>query len=100
MRVQRIGLPFTVAGNFSLLNQLSDLHARLKNAVRRGPEDPLAAASADETRDAGVGQRLPVYSARPSRVAPHGLHGGVAVNPHGEAGADADHHRGVRQGGA
>lgn len=24
-------------GNFSLLNQLSDLHARLKNAVRRGP---------------------------------------------------------------
>ena len=60
-------------GNFTLLNQLSDLHARLKNAVRRGPEDPLAAASADETGDAGVGQGAAGVQRPAQRVAPHGL---------------------------
>ena len=72
----------------------------MEDPVVRRAQHALAGEAADEAGDAGVGQRTAGVQRPAQRVAPHGLHGGVAVNPHGEAGAYADHHRGVRQGGA
>ena len=83
-------------GDVSGPDQLSNFHAGCKDTCRRCPEYPLGAFAADLAGNAGVGQRTAAVQRSPQRVAPHGFHGGVAVNADGEAGADADDHRGVR----
>ena len=76
-------------GDVSGPDQLSNFHAGCKDTCRRCPEYPLGAFAADLAGNAGVGQRTAAVQRSPQRVAPHGFHGGVAVNADGEAGADA-----------
>ena len=72
---------------------LTDLHFRLKHPCRRCAQYPLQPVAADNTGNPGVGNGCATIEYPPQGVAAHGLHGGVAVLPGGEAGPHANDHR-------
>ena len=83
-----------VPGCVPLPDLFADPSDTLKDAVRRGSQDPLAGFAADEAGDAGVGQGGAVVDHPAQVVAPHGLHHRMAVHPGGEAGARGHHYGG------